>query len=198
MHAFLISTPPTPIPQNPDTLILVSEKSLGIEEVRHVQNFLSKKPIQESHNAVYILDAHLLTIPAQNALLKTLEEPPGDSQIYLVTSSPDTLLPTVLSRVQLVSSTSQVVVRSTDKTENMVKRLVGAKTGEKLAEVDKLNATREQALDLVADLEQLLHKQITDRQQQLIDYATVAKTRTLLQANVNIKLALDALLFGLK
>ena len=42
---------------------------------------------------------------AQNALLKILEEPPGNSEIYLVTDQPNQLLPTILSRVQITLTT---------------------------------------------------------------------------------------------
>ena len=45
-------------------------------------------------------DADALNAEAQNALLKTLEEPPAASSFVLVTSRPDMLLPTVLSRCQ--------------------------------------------------------------------------------------------------
>ena len=44
-----------------------------------------------------------MTAEAQNALLKTLEEPSADASFYFVVSSPDTLLPTLLSRVQILS-----------------------------------------------------------------------------------------------
>lgn len=50
---------------------------------------------------VFIIDeAELLAGPAQNAILKTLEEPPPDTYIILVTSSEDRLLPTIRSRAQ--------------------------------------------------------------------------------------------------
>ncbi|MEK7064310.1 MAG: hypothetical protein AAB973_01750, partial [Patescibacteria group bacterium] len=96
MHAFLIHQPPD-FPDSPDTLKILPSPSIGIEEVRQIQKFLSRKPIRDDKNTVIVREAHLLTIPAQNALLKTLEEPPGNSLIYLITSSPYSLLPTVLS-----------------------------------------------------------------------------------------------------
>ncbi len=50
-----------------------------------------------------IESADMLTPEAQNALLKTLEDPPPGVTVFLETEFPDRLLPTVLSRVQLVS-----------------------------------------------------------------------------------------------
>ena len=55
-------------------------------------------------NKVFIIDeAELLDAPGQNALLKTLEEPPSGTTIILVTSTDDLLLPTIHSRCNLVS-----------------------------------------------------------------------------------------------
>lgn len=49
---------------------------------------------------VMILSFHTITVPAQNALLKVLEEPQADSRFVLITSNVHALLPTVRSRVQ--------------------------------------------------------------------------------------------------
>jgi DNA polymerase III subunit delta' len=55
------------------------------------------------HGKVFIIDeAELLDQYAQNALLKTLEEPPPETYIILITSRPDRLLPTIRSRCQIV------------------------------------------------------------------------------------------------
>src|SRR6476469_9868323 len=54
-----------------------------------------------SNTGVYIIDeAHMLSKQAFNALLKTLEEPPGHVKFILATTEPEKLLPTILSRVQ--------------------------------------------------------------------------------------------------
>lgn len=55
------------------------------------------------HGKVFIIDeAELLDQYAQNSLLKTLEEPPAETYIFLITSRPERLLPTILSRCQHV------------------------------------------------------------------------------------------------
>jgi DNA polymerase-3 subunit delta' len=57
----------------------------------------------EGHRKVFIIDeAELIDATGQNALLKTLEEPPADTYIVLVTSRPERLLPTIRSRAQHV------------------------------------------------------------------------------------------------
>ncbi len=61
---------------------------------------------QLKHGKVFIIDeAELLNASSQNVLLKTLEEPPADTTIILVTSSEDRLLPTIRSRCQRVPFT---------------------------------------------------------------------------------------------
>ncbi|MDH7500347.1 MAG: DNA polymerase III subunit delta' [candidate division NC10 bacterium] len=76
--------------------------SLKIEQARDVQKEISLKPY-EGRKKVYIFDdAEKMTDEAENALLKTLEEPTGETLLILVTSSPHSLLPTVLSRTQRI------------------------------------------------------------------------------------------------
>jgi DNA polymerase-3 subunit delta' len=61
---------------------------------------IDARPFEASARAVVIDDAHTMTEQAQNALLKSLEEPPPTSHVFLVTPSPQTLLPTIRSRCQ--------------------------------------------------------------------------------------------------
>jgi hypothetical protein len=77
-------------------------KAIGIEEIRELEHFLSLKvPGTAPFNRYIIIeDAHLLTKEAQNALLKTLEEPPEGSIIVLTAAHEQALLPTIRSRAQ--------------------------------------------------------------------------------------------------
>jgi len=87
-------------PQSPDLLTITNEEkgSIGIEKVRELTSWLITKPFQSKSKVALIKDAHLLTLEAQNALLKTLEEPPGNSKIILTCSHKSRLLPTIVSR----------------------------------------------------------------------------------------------------
>jgi len=80
-------------------------KAIGIEAARQLERFLSLKvPSKRSVNrAVIIDDGHLLTAEAQNALLKTLEEPPAGTILILTASHGQALLPTIRSRVQSIA-----------------------------------------------------------------------------------------------
>jgi DNA polymerase III subunit delta' len=73
-----------------------------IEQVRELIVRLGTRPSRGSLRIAIIDDAETLNIPAQNALLKTLEEPPGQSIMIMVTSSERALLDTVRSRTRTV------------------------------------------------------------------------------------------------
>ncbi|MGE5329359.1 MAG: DNA polymerase III subunit delta' [Deltaproteobacteria bacterium] len=72
--------------------------SIGVDEVRKLQENIIIKPI-ESEKKVYIIEqADKMTEQAQNCLLKTLEEPPGDSLLILCVQSTANMLKTIKSR----------------------------------------------------------------------------------------------------
>ncbi|MCG2685999.1 hypothetical protein L6258_01350 [Candidatus Parcubacteria bacterium] len=87
-----------------DTQILErgEKTTIGIDQVRDLGKFLSRKPFAAPQKAGIIPEAGDLTTEAQNALLKTLEEPPAHSQIILTTRGAAALLPTVVSRCQVL------------------------------------------------------------------------------------------------
>src|SRR3954453_17986057 len=72
--------------------------SIKIDQVRDVVDRAQYRPFEGRRRVVNIDEAEALVPPAQNALLKTLEEPTPSSVFILVAARPDMLLPTVLSR----------------------------------------------------------------------------------------------------
>ena len=85
---------------HPD-VVVVSPGDTGaikIDQVRDIVDRASFRPFEGRRRVVIIDEADALMAPAQNALLKTLEEPPSQSVFILVTARPDLLLPTVRSR----------------------------------------------------------------------------------------------------
>lgn len=73
-------------------------RSIGINIVRHVIEAVSKLPFEGRRTVVIFFEAHLMTLEAQNALLKLLEEPPPSAVLVLVTEFADRLVQTILSR----------------------------------------------------------------------------------------------------
>lgn len=84
-------------------VLFVEAGETGIIKVDQVRDAIERaayRPFEGRRRVVIIDGADALNAEAQNALLKTLEEPPAASTFILVTSRPDMLLPTVLSRCQ--------------------------------------------------------------------------------------------------
>lgn len=86
---------------HPDIINVIHEKpnSIGIEEIREqVIDDVGIKPYGSQYKIYIINDAQKLTLQAQNALLKTIEEPPAYAIILLLTENADAFLPTITSR----------------------------------------------------------------------------------------------------
>ncbi len=83
-----------------DLIEVDAASNRGIDEVRSIREKVNFRP-NEARYKVYILDeAHMLTDPAFNALLKTLEEPPPHVIFVLVTTEPRKIPDTIVSRCQ--------------------------------------------------------------------------------------------------
>lgn len=74
--------------------------SIKIEQIRDVVERSGYRPFEGKRRFILIDGADAMAGPAQDALLKTLEEPPNATTFVLITSAPGTLLPTILSRCQ--------------------------------------------------------------------------------------------------
>ncbi|MGB9082170.1 MAG: DNA polymerase III subunit delta' [Desulfuromonadaceae bacterium] len=81
---------------------LPDKRDISIEQLREMQHILSLRPYEAPRKACIIDPAERMSVSAANSLLKTLEEPPGNALIILLTENAGMLLPTVRSRCQLV------------------------------------------------------------------------------------------------
>lgn len=75
--------------------------SIGVEDVRNILREASTKPFEGDRKVIIIYQADKMTIQAQNALLKSLEEPSMGVFFILVAENKENLLPTIQSRVQV-------------------------------------------------------------------------------------------------
>jgi len=87
---------------HPDTQIIEDKESINIEEIRMLQHNLSLNPYNSPYKIAILDNASAMTFEAQNAFLKTLEEPPGKTIIILINKEDAGLLPTIISRCQII------------------------------------------------------------------------------------------------
>ncbi len=83
-----------------DVLEIDGASNRGIDEVRDLRENVRYAPSQSRYKIYYIDEVHMLTTPAFNALLKTLEEPPARVVFIFATTQPQNIPLTVLSRCQ--------------------------------------------------------------------------------------------------
>src|SRR5215470_3990325 len=91
---------------HPDVVVLVREGAAQIVPIENVRSQVIARlglPPHEAEVRVFIVEeATAMAPPAANALLKTLEEPPGRTMFVLCTTAPEQLLPTIRSRCQRI------------------------------------------------------------------------------------------------
>ena len=90
---------------NPDIIYVVptKTKALGIEDIRNqMVNIANIKPYKNKYKIFIIDNADTMTVQAQNAILKTIEEPTSYSVFILLSTNSASFLPTVLSRCILI------------------------------------------------------------------------------------------------
>lgn len=114
---------------------------ITIDQVRDLQHQLSLKPYAAKLKTGIILEAQRMTVEAQNALLKTLEEPPAHSVLILTALSTKNLLPTIVSRCQTVRLRPEIDLEIESKEHQQAVeeflQLLRSGSGERLAWVEE-------------------------------------------------------------
>ena len=144
---------------HPDLLYLPFEAKLGIEQSKAIKDHLTYKPIQAKGKVVVIEDASNLTIEAQNALLKTLEESPKESLIILGVRTEADLLSTILSRCQIIHLQPLPAWNVSSRFQEDIKKLLNSGIPERFAYIEKLT-DREAFLK---DLTLFFHKDLASQ-----------------------------------
>ena len=83
-----------------DVIEIDGASNNGVDEIRNLRETVKFSPLQGKYKIYIIDEVHMLTIPAFNALLKTLEEPPAHVKFIFATTEPHKLPATILSRCQ--------------------------------------------------------------------------------------------------
>lgn len=110
LAGLVTSAGPQPGKSHPDIHIAEPEsksRRIVIEQIRELEHELQMRSLLGGRKVGIIFDADRLQVQASNAFLKTLEEPPNNSLLILVTAQPEALLDTIISRcipVALISA----------------------------------------------------------------------------------------------
>ena len=164
---------------HPDFLLLEPDREqvnpqIKIEQIRELEQQIIYRPLIGSRKVFLIDDADRLTLGAANALLKTLEEPPGYSVIILVSSRPSALPATVRSRCQSV--------RCSAPTRDQVEAVLRTKRGLSPQDARYLAIATEAQIGhaLIADLKAMRTQQ--DEYHTLVSLRSLSSFATILAA----------------
>ncbi|KUK79559.1 MAG: DNA polymerase III, delta prime subunit, putative [Microgenomates bacterium 39_7] len=149
------------------------QKGLKIEDVREIIEISSFANFNSQLRIIAILDAQQSSIPAQNALLKIVEEPPNNTLVVLVSAYPKQLLPTIHSRC------NHVLIKQANQTENQTlsatpnKTTINTYISQKVMNLARLILNSEkfsysQAIDIAADYKK--REEALELISQLMDY----------------------------
>ena len=138
---------------------------LKIDQVRELQHTLSLSPVEGRWRVCIITDFQTATTQAANALLKTLEEPPSRVVLLLTATDADLLLPTIVSRCQLIAlrtvplkQVEEALYERLDGQEERAKliaRLSGGKVGWALSALEEEDVLEERRQHIETLLELL-------------------------------------------
>jgi len=83
-----------------DVMEIDGASNNGVEQIRELRNTVQYAPVKGRYKIYIIDEVHMLSTPAFNALLKTLEEPPEHVKFFFATTEPNKILTTIISRCQ--------------------------------------------------------------------------------------------------
>jgi|APSaa5957512576_1039674.scaffolds.fasta_scaffold40653_2 DNA polymerase III delta prime subunit len=185
----------TTLDQGLDIKVLKPDPSITIKQVREIEVFLSKKPYQNDKNICLITHADKLTIPAQNAILKILEEPPKNSLVILLTKNQHQLLETITSRCQIIRLLNQTKLSKADHQiqKDIFESITKLSIPERINLVSTHATNKKDAIDFCTS-QLLFLKPSISTHHQIIKKLTLSIMH--LNANLNPKLVLESLFFS--
>lgn len=171
---------------------LINEEPIRIESVRQLIHWINLKPHSSKYKLAVIKDAENLTLEAANSLLKVLEEPPNHSIIILKANKKDRILPTIISRCQILrtenNNTSMVIP------DNYItpKELAGLDFFSRFQYVQKITESAE-LLKIIHLWEKYYREKLLLGEDCLDILGVLNRTNNLLMTNTSVKLLLENL-----
>ncbi len=187
--------------------IEVGKSSIGIKQMQELKQWSSNKPYFSINKLAVITSAEILTNEAQNSILKLLEEPTDSTHYILVTKNLGKLLPTIISRCELVYDNAEsdklydisqfIESDQLDRFQYVEKLLKIDDTSQKLAVTETflislLDYQRKNMLTLAK-----AKNKVAETNKAMSDIETISKTFNMICARVPAKTALDYLVMNI-
>lgn len=185
----------------PDLMIIepVEDKEIPVAKIREVQNFLAYKSYNGGFKIVIVDEAEKMNLEAQSCFLKTLEEPKGQTILFLISSKPDMLLKTIASRCQAMKFFKpKNLPENKEKLEkekeilNSLLPVLNSDFAEKFKYVKAVDFEKKSAVEIIYVLEKYLRKDV-EKNKKILELAEEINKKLML-TNANPKLALEILL----
>jgi DNA polymerase III delta prime subunit len=160
MAAEILAVDEKIVPAHPD--VKICESSLfPVEDARQIRDAASRKSVF-GRGRVFMVLADFFTPEAANALLKTIEEPAGLSYFFIITASPENILPTLRSRlVEMKFGRPRKLPKAK---EELIKKFLASGPVKRLETVKKIAEEKEKAADLLDGLEAVLSAEKKSRE----------------------------------
>lgn len=185
--------------QNEKDLKFGDGGEIKISQIREVQNFLSYKSYNGGYKVVIVDGAEKMNQEAQSCFLKTLEEPKGKTLLFLISSKPDMLLPTIFSRCQQIKFLRPKNLpenkEKLEKEKEILKELLpvlNSDLAEKFKYVKAIDFEKQNVGEIIYVLQKYLRKDIIKNKKVL--ELTEDINKKLNFSNINQKLALEIIL----
>ena len=193
---------------HPDyTMISPDGNSIKIEQIRMLQTKIAEKPIESTKKVYVIDDAETMTKEAQNALLKTLEEPPEYGTIILICSNENMLLSTIKSRCTKISfcglqkeELRNYIEEDRELYENVKQVFENIEKYDKIDYVKKadvLYKSKDTIQEILEYADNILLKKAKQNDRYINCVSIVEKAKIRLKQNANYDMTIDDLCFSL-
>jgi hypothetical protein len=176
--------------------------SIKIEQTKALQKNLIYSPFSKKYQFGIILDAQLMTVEAQNSLLKTFEESHDNTIIILTTNNERRVLPTILSRCNRIypNEKEEILEKKTlSEEEAFLKKPVYEKIEyvEKIVKEEKTYEFLDNLMEIFRDKynAKLAEEKDVKKEKEALEMLSQAKYR--ISKNVNKKIALEYICFKL-
>lgn len=175
-----------------DIIRIPEEGTVRIEMIRDFERELALTPRNSPAKVGVLTDIDRATPEAQNALLKTLEEPPPLTYIIGTTRNPEALLPTIRSRMSVIRLNDMPPARNAT-LQTLLRKLLNEPPGKRLALLDPYTATRDDAKNFITAMLAVAHDELLAHPSPTISafIRNLLTAESQLSVNVNPKLVVD-------